>query len=386
MKRGMNSGDIKRANRGLFLKNIALGKANSRIELSKLTGLTKMTAGNITQELLQLGIIEETGPIYAGVTGPAPQKLTISKSAPKIVGVYISRDEIVFSIGTLTGDIIQKSATPLFKETVKTISAKLVEGIKSAIEHQEDNILAIGVAMIGPIDIDGAITDSPNFFGIKKLPVKNIINSNFNYPTVICNDISASAIAEHLKGGEVHSNFVFIGNSNGLGAGIIHGGELLTSNNLFIGEFGHITIDANGEKCPCGNTGCLELYASHMVLLKRLSDAVGKKVCSKDFEELAKNPECDKIFKDISEKLSAGLLTITNLLRPEAFIIGYDGYYLPDKYLNIIEQNINNVRFLKEGEKIKVYKAHHRSESAIYGSIATVLNEVFSGRILFNNR
>ena len=106
MTRGMNGGDIKRANRGLFLKNIALGKANSRIELAKLTGLTKMTAGNITSELIQAGIIEESGPIYAGVTGPAPQRLTICRPAPKIVGVYISRDEIIFSIGTLSGDII----------------------------------------------------------------------------------------------------------------------------------------------------------------------------------------------------------------------------------------------------------------------------------------
>ncbi len=385
MTRGMNGGDIKRANRGLFLKNIALDKANSRIELAKLTGLTKMTAGNITSELIQAGIIEESGPIYAGVTGPAPQRLTICQTAPKIVGVYISRDEIIFSIGTLSGDIIFKDNTPLLNENADSVSQKLVNGIKSAIEKQKDNILAIGVAMIGPIDNDGAIVDSPNFFGIKKLPVKKIIEDNFSYPAIICNDISAAAVAEHLKGGEIHSNFVFIGNSNGLGAGIIHNGELLTSKNLFIGEFGHITINANGEKCPCGNTGCLELYASHMVLIKRLSDAVGKKIYPQDFEELAKITECDEIFNDIAQKLSAGLITITNLLRPEAFILGYDSYFLPDKYIDAIEHNINSARFLKEDEKIKVYKAHYKSESAIYGSIAAVLNEVFKGEILFTN-
>ena len=129
MKRGMNGGDIKRTNRGLFLKNIALGKANSRIELAKLTGLTKMTAGNITQELLSMGIIKECGPIYAGVTGPAPQKLSLNEDAPKIIGVYISRDEIVFSVGNLSGDIIHKEGTPLANETADTISEKLIEGI-----------------------------------------------------------------------------------------------------------------------------------------------------------------------------------------------------------------------------------------------------------------
>lgn len=385
MKRGMNGGDIKRSNRGLFLKNIALGKAFSRIELAKLTGLTKMTSGNITQELISMGIIKECGPIHAGVTGPAPQKLCINETAPKIIGVYISRDEIVFSIGDLAGNITYKNNIPLLKESSDSITKKLIDGIKKAKKSQKDEILAIGVAMIGPIDSDGAIVDSPNFFGIKKLAVKDIIKSNFPYPIVICNDISAAAVAEHLKGGEATSNFVFIGNSNGLGAGIIQNGELMSSNDSFLGEFGHITIDINGKKCPCGNTGCLELYASHTVLLKMLSDAVGKKVSVKDFEELSKNPECDKIFTDIAEKLSAGMITVTNLLRPEAFILGYGGYYLPDKYVKLIENKINSLRFLKQDKNIEVSKATLKADSAIFGSIAVVLREVFKGEILFNN-
>ena len=385
MKRGMNGSDIKRANRGLFLKKIALGKANSRIELAKLTGLTKMTAGNITQELISMKIIKECGPIYAGATGPAPQKLCVNEKAPKIIGVYISRDEIVFSVGNLSCEIIYKSNTPLSNENSDSIAKMLIDGITKAIKSQKYNIIAIGVAMIGPIDRDGAIVDSPNFFGIKKLAVKDIIEKNFSYPTVICNDISAAAVAEYLKSEEKFSNFVFIGNSNGLGAGIIQSGELMTSNDTFLGEFGHITIDINGEKCPCGNTGCLELYASHTVLLKRLGDAVGKKVSTKDFEELSKNPKCDEIFTDIAGKLAAGMITVTNLLRPEAFILGYDGYFLPNKYVDIIENKINSLRFLKQDKKITVCKAALKADSAIFGSIAVVLKEVFKGEILFNN-
>ena len=385
MKRGINGSDIKRTNRGLFLKNIAIGNDISRMELAKLTGLTKMTAGNITQELISMGIIKECGPIYAGTTGPAPQKLCIAETAPKIIGVYISRDEIVFSIGTLSGDIIYKSNIPLLNETSDSITKKLIDGIKTAEKSQNDNILAIGVAMIGPIDSDGAIVDSPNFFGIKKLAVKNIIENSFPYPAIVCNDISAAAVAEHLKGGEKLSNFVFIGNANGLGAGIIQSGELMTSNGLFLGEFGHITIDINGEKCPCGNTGCLELYASHTVLLKRLSDAVGRKVTTKDFEALSKNSKCDEIFTDTSEKLAAGMITMTNILRPEAFILGYDGYFLPNKYVNIIEDKINSIRFLKQDKRISVFKARLKANSAIFGSIAVVLREIFKGEILFNN-
>src|SRR5699024_12720549 len=34
------------------------------------------------------------------------------------------------------------------------------------------------------------------------------------------------------------------------------------------GEMGHFTIEANGQKCSCGNQGCWELYASENALLQ----------------------------------------------------------------------------------------------------------------------
>lgn len=384
MTRGMNGLDIKRSNRGLFLKNIALNKANSRIELSKLTGLTKMTAGNIVQELLNMGLIEVSETIRVDSTGPNPQQLKISENAPKIIGIYLSRDDIVFSLGNLSGEIIFSHKTPLENETAQTISQKLVLGVKQIITKTTDEILALGVAMIGPINNEGAIVNSPNFFGIDLLPVKQILRESFPYPIIIYNDISAAAVAEQLIGNCTSANFVFIGNSNGLGAGIIYNSELMTSANSFLGEFGHITINSKGEKCPCGNVGCLELYASHSLLINRLSDEVGHKVTSNEFEELSLIPSCDTIFSDMAEKLAFGMVTLTNLLSPEAFILGYGSYHLPDKYIKAIEQKINATKFLKGNSQIKVLKAGCKADSAVYGSIACVLREVFKGKILFN--
>lgn len=383
--RGMNGSDVKRKNRGLLLKNIALGKGNSRIELATLTGLTKMTVGNIAQELISMGLVTENGPIYSGAAGPAPTMLRIAHSAKKIIGIYISRDALVFSLGELTGEIIFKKQVNLNNETTESITEKLITGVDAAMTYAGYKVIAIGVAMIGPIDDAGSIVDSPNFFNIARLPVKAILQEHFPYPVVIYNDISAAAVAEQLLGNGKYSDFVFIGTSNGLGAGIIHGGELLQSGNGFVGEFGHITVDINGPKCPCGNVGCLETYASVNRLIKRLSAICGLPVTPNEFQRLSANAECDAVFRDTADKLAAGMLTLTNLLRPEAFIIGYDGYFIPDKYLNYVEQYLNKLRFLKQGSPIAVHKAFFHSESAVYGSIACVLREIFNGEILFNN-
>jgi hypothetical protein len=76
---------------------------------------------------------------------------------------------------------------------------------------------------------------------------------------------------------------------------------------------------------------------------------VGKKIKVEDFETLADNQICDKIFTDVAEKLAIGMVNLSNLISPKAFILGYKAYYLPDKYIKMIEEisseQINNVCF-----------------------------------------
>lgn len=380
--RGMNSADIKRRNRGLVLKNIALGSATSRVAISKATGLTKMTVGNIVQELFEGGMIDESAPVRVDATGPNPQQLKISKTAKKIIGIYISRDELTVSIGDFSGNVFPLKTDALKKETLESLSKKLIASIKDAVKSQKGNIFAIGVAMIGPIDENGSIYGTHNFFGIKSFPVKSIIESNFDYPVIIYNDISASAVAEQLIGGGSYSDFIYIGIANGLGAGIIHNNSLMTSGDQYASEFGHTTIDYNGKVCPCGNIGCLELYVSENILCERLSAEVGKKIKVEDFETLADNQICDKIFTDVAEKLAIGMVNLSNLISPKAFILGYKAYYLPDKYIKMIEERINQLRFTKTA-KLKVLKSPFKDKSAIFGSVCCVLKEVFDGDLLF---
>ncbi|TPX00924.1 ROK family protein, partial [Schumannella luteola] len=45
-------------------------------------------------------------------------------------------------------------------------------------------------------------------------------------------------------------------------AGIVLGGELWRGVSGVAGEIGHIPVDPAGPVCPCGQRGCLELYAS----------------------------------------------------------------------------------------------------------------------------
>ena len=87
--------------------------------------------------------------------------------------------------------------------------------------------------------------------------------------------MNASALAEKLYGnGRNISDFVYIGVTNGIGSGIISNDNLFAGEMGFSGEIGHTTINYEGPKCACGNTGCLELYASIPEIEKQANDAI----------------------------------------------------------------------------------------------------------------
>ena len=81
---GISIKGLKQKNLLLLLKLIATQPGLSRIDLAKITHLTKMTVTNIISELLELGIItEEEGPASRQPTnGRIPTPLALPSSAP----------------------------------------------------------------------------------------------------------------------------------------------------------------------------------------------------------------------------------------------------------------------------------------------------------------
>ena len=70
---GSNNQDVKQKNRMLVLKLITVNKGISRVDIAKMTGLSKMTVGNIVTELIEQGIVTEkalpNSPLIQNSTG-----------------------------------------------------------------------------------------------------------------------------------------------------------------------------------------------------------------------------------------------------------------------------------------------------------------------------
>ena len=96
-------------------------------------------------------------------------------------------------------------------------------------------------------------------------------------PAVLVNDANAAAYGEYMVGaGRGGRNMFYVTIGAGVGGALILDGKLWLGATGFAGEFGHITIDPEGNECVCGNRGCLETFAAAPNIVRRTHDRLNR--------------------------------------------------------------------------------------------------------------
>lgn len=377
-KPGMNSQNLKYKNRGLLLKLICTSEEPSRILLSQLTGLTKMTVTNIISELIEKGYVAESSTSCNASVGRNPITLTIASSAPKILGIHLFRDGCYAMLFDMKLQVLAEEMEPFEAETEETVLEKLFR-VTDRICNKEQNILGCGVSVIGPLDVtSGTVLNPPNFFGIEDLPLEQILTERYHMRVTVNNDMNSAALAEKLYGkGRRYRNFLYVGISNGIGSGIIADDKLYQNSSGFAGELGHTSINYQGEQCSCGRRGCLECYISKPVILKKLQKATGLKLTFREFCSMSEDSGVDKILTDMIDQLSHALVDQVNMLNPQMIFIGHEGSYLPNKYIERLRNEVNLKKFSQNYLQVGVEKSLFGFLAPLYGSACLVLDRFF---------
>jgi predicted NBD/HSP70 family sugar kinase len=398
-----NQQDIKKINRSLVLKLICTEQGLSRIDISRLTGLTKMSVTNIVKQLIDEGYIKEGcfSEKQEGA-GRKPIVLLPCEDSVFVVGVYISRDFVKVSLVTLSAKIIKTETSYLAEnENSHSLLQKILSNVckiinivsveHGSVEHcSKEKIAGIGVACIGPIDMyRGLILSPPDFYGIQNLYVKEFLENNTGLNVVVSTDTKASAIAENLYGkGKNLKNFIYVGVTHGIGSGIIVDGNLYMGEMGLSGEIGHATINFNGNVCSCGNKGCLETYASIPNIIKTAKSKISenkntilKKIDNFGFNDIIDNMHtdtfCKSLINNMAIYLGTALVGTINTLDLSTVIIGHEGAYGGEYFAHLIENYINNRILFKNSKCVKVEISKFKDECPVIGSGALVLNKLF---------
>jgi glucokinase len=244
----------------------------------------------------------------------------------KLLAVRVQED------GSVVPDTVQASPKS---------GPELLEEVLAAAERLcGDRPGSLGVGIPGLVDPSDTVRFAPNLQGVTGASLGDQLREVLpGVPVWIGNDATAACWAEHQIGaGSGCADMIMVTLGTGVGGGIVSRGELLEGSNRYAGEFGHMVVDPNGPKCPCGKRGCWERFASGAGLgfLGREMAIAGE---APRVVELAGDPEAvrgehvtiaaregdgpaTEIMVRFAWWVALGLANLTNALDPEVIVLG----------------------------------------------------------------
>jgi glucokinase len=202
------------------------------------------------------------------------------------------------------------------------------------------SFLGAGVGVPGIIDMDaGTMRKAANLPGWADYPVRAEIERRLGTPVFLENDARVATLGEKWLGaGRDVENMAMLTLGTGLGGGIVLGGKIFHGMSGLAGEFGHVTIEPEGDPCGCGNRGCAERYASATALVRMAREAIEAgdapelaRAAASDAEFSAKaiydlairgDAAAQHVFRRFGRALGILMADLVNVLNLEMYVIG----------------------------------------------------------------
>ncbi len=252
---------------------------------------------------------------------------------------------------------------------------------------------SICVAAAGAIDSErGLVTSSPHLPGWHDVSLRDIVKEKYKVNTFLINDANAIALGEHHFGvGRGVNNLILLTLGTGIGGGIIINGRLYSGASGSAGEIGHTTIDINGPRCICGNTGCLETLVCGTAVaeeaMKRirqgekssLTEIVEGKIENITAEKVSIAAQSgDSLASEVilraATYLGVGLVNVVNIFNPEMIIIGGGMAKMGDLLLNPARQVVRERTFQLAAQAVRIVPAQLGDDAGVLGAASFVFS------------
>ncbi|MEA9987164.1 MULTISPECIES: ROK family transcriptional regulator [Subtercola] len=298
-------------NRALVLQTLYRTGRQSRADIARETGLTRVTVSDLVNDLIAENLIIEMGPREDARPGKPATILDIDRTAFQIVGIDLSEHALFTgAVLDLDGTILSRAEVALAGSTGEDAVAKVIALTDTLISATTAPILGIGIGSPGVVDLGGVVLSAPNL-GWKNLDLRSRLAERFGHPIVVANDANAAALAEHSFGG-ADGDLMVVKVGHGVGAGLLLGGSPLFGSRFAAGEIGHVVVGTDGGAlCVCGKRGCLETWLSTPNL--ELAIGLGR----------ASGTHTDRVLTEAGQRLGIALAPIVGALNlPEIVLSG----------------------------------------------------------------
>ncbi len=245
----------------------------------------------------------------------------------------------------------------------------------------------IGIGSPGVIDREeGIVRLSPNFPDWKEVPLAPFISREVGLPTFLDNDANMITYGEKWVGaGKDLDDFVCLTLGTGVGSGLVLNGRLWYGVQGSGPEIGHTTILPRGDRCNCGNRGCLETLASAPYLVKKARKGLDKKIPTLLTETLSQGSGeisarvlfetarrgdrfCISLFAEMGKFLGIALANLVHILGIEGVVLGGGVSQAATIFLPYLEKEFKKRLTMVPPDRVSIRVSFLGEKSGILGA------------------
>lgn len=313
---------------GDLLEMVRTGRASTRSELRRLTGMSRTAVVARVTALVDAGLLVP-GAELASTGGRRPGALVFNVYAGVVLAAAIGRSRSQLAAFDLAGtELGSSSVEHAVGAGPDEVLPPVAECLAALVAEHGRPVLGVGMSLPGAVDPVRAVSlASPVMAGWDGVDLAPYLASATDAPLHVGNDADVLALSERLGHAATYDNVVVLKASTGLGLGIIADGHVVSGHLGGAGEIGHVPVDAAaGRACRCGAEGCLETVAGGWALLSRFNES-GRgvdHVRELTALALAGDAEAKALLRESGRQVGEVLATAVTLLNPEAVVVGGD--------------------------------------------------------------
>ncbi|MGW0582986.1 ROK family protein [Streptomyces sp. NPDC002920] len=249
---------------------------------------------------------------------------------------------------------------------------------------------AVGIGSAGPVDASAGTVSPVNVPGWRDYPlVDRVRGVTGSLPVELIGDGVAITAAEHWQGAaRGHDNALCMVVSTGVGGGLVLGGRLHPGPTGNAGHIGHISVDLDGDPCPCGGRGCVERIASGPNIARRAleggwlpgpdGDTSAAAVAA---AARAGDPVAMASFDRAAQALAAGIAATATLVEIDIAVIGGGVGKAGDILFAPLRRALTDYATLSFVRRLTVVPAQMGTDAGLVGAAAAALAGVSAARV-----
>jgi glucokinase len=315
-----------------------------------------------------------------------------------VVGIDLGGTNIV--VGTVAEDgsellgLVSEPTLP--EQGGDAVIARMVKLAKASMaEARGKEIVGVGIGSPGPLDTKkGIVILTPNL-GWINMPLRDRIAEGVKLPAVLDNDANCAIYGEWWRGAARGvEDVIGLTIGTGIGGGIVLGGKIYHGASDAAGEIGHMTIDANGRLCKCGNQGCIEAYASGPAIAARAVEGIQagaksalpqyvegdlSKITAQVVYEAANDGDgyALEVVHETANLLGAAVASLVNIFNPNVVVICGGVTQAGEKLFGPLTAEVHRRAFKPAWEVCRILPGTLTGTAGVYGAAAVFMQKTW---------